>query len=173
MMKPIFLKLNTRYMKSCAKLPVALLRGARNVLIAALVVGPVAGVASVETEPTAEVSALINITGKVVDQSGNPVEGASVLVKGTETGVRTDEHGVFQINLPEENMIIVVSHVAYKVQEVNVSGMTSVTVQMQPIDGLDEVVVTGYGSQRRADVVGSIATVSGEELMDIPAPSLA
>src|SRR5690606_17083294 len=115
----------------------------------------------------------VNITGKVVDQEGKPVVGATVLVKGTKSGVQTDKDGMFRINLPEGNTQLVVSFVGYKVQEVNVGGMTTITITLESSDAIDEVIVTGYGTQKRSEIVGSVATITGEELMDIPAPNIA
>src|SRR5690606_9406811 len=112
-------------------------------------------------------------TGKVVDQDGNPIVGATVLVKGTKSGVTTDENGTFRLNLPENNTTIVVSYIGYQVHEVNVAGMTSITIELKPSDAIDEVIVTGYGTQKRSEIVGSVVTITGEELMDIPAPNIA
>lgn len=164
-----------KYMKSRAELPIAFLRGARNILVASMLAVPVAGFASVEKETLAAtaVDAFVNITGKVLDQDGNPVVGATVLVKGTKSGVQTDGNGVFRINLPEGNTQLVVSYVGYRVQEVNVGGMTSITITLESSDAIDEVIVTGYGTQKRSEIVGSVATIKGEELMDIPAPNIA
>src|SRR5690606_3871905 len=117
-----------------------------------------------------KIEKFVNITGKVIDQDGNPVMGATVLVKGTKSGVQTDKDGMFRINLPEGNTRLVVSFVGYKVQEVNVAGMTNITITLESSDAIDEVVVTGYGTQKRSEIVGSVVTITGEELMDIPAP---
>src|SRR5690606_25814804 len=176
-MKPIFRmkKLNMKYMKSPADLPVAFLRGARKIIVASMLAVPVAGFASMETEASilTEVDALVNITGKVIDQDGNPIAGATVLVKGTKSGVRTDENGTFRLNLPENNTTIVVSYIGYQVHEVNVAGMTNITIELKSSDAIEEVIVTGYGTQKRSEIVGSVATITGEELMDIPAPNIA
>ena len=115
----------------------------------------------------------VGITGKVLDPDGKPVVGATIMVKGTKAGVKTDENGIFNINVPESNGVIVVSYVGYKVQEINVLGQTSVIINLEYTDAIDEVVVTGYGQKKRSEIVGSIATISGEELMDIPSPNIA
>src|SRR5690606_22322261 len=157
-MKPIFRmnKLKMKYMKSRAELPIAFLRGARNILVASMLAVPVAGFAALEKETVIlnRADALVNVTGKVVDQEGNPVIGATVLVRGTKSGVQTDAEGVFRINVPPTNPYIVVSYIGYHTQEINVDGMTSSTVEMQPSDAIDEVVVTGYGTQKRSEIVG-------------------
>ncbi|TYP95868.1 TonB-linked SusC/RagA family outer membrane protein [Sphingobacterium allocomposti] len=162
-------------MKSRAELPLAFLRGTRNVLLACLLVTPFVGVeaAGMPARELRKIEKFVNITGKVIDQDGNPVMGATVLVKGTKSGVQTDKDGMFRINLPEGNTRLVVSFVGYKVQEVNVAGMTSITITLESSDAIDEVVVTGYGTQKRSEIVGSVATITGEELMDIPAPNIA
>ncbi|NGM64478.1 SusC/RagA family TonB-linked outer membrane protein [Sphingobacterium sp. SGR-19] len=167
-------KLKMKYMKSHADMPL-FLRGARNVLLACLLVAPFVGAEAAETpaRELTKIEKLVNITGKVIDQDGNPVAGATVLVKGTKSGVQTDKDGVFRINTPEGNTQLVVSFVGYKVQEVNVGGMTSITITLESSDAIEEVVVTGYGTQKRSEIVGSIATIKGEELMDIPAPNIA
>src|SRR5690606_41425409 len=88
-------KLKIRYMKSRADMPLAFLRGTRNVLLACLLVTPFVGVEAAETpaRELTKIEKLVNITGKVVDQDGNPIVGATVLVKGTKSGVTTDENG--------------------------------------------------------------------------------
>src|SRR5690606_2761895 len=175
--KPIFRmnKLKIRYMKSRAELPLAFLRGTRNVLLACLLVTPFVGVeaARMPARELRKIEKFVNITGKVIDQDGNPIMGATVLVKGTKSGVQTDKDGMFRINLPEGNTSLVVSFVGYKVQEVNVGGMTRITITLESTDAIEEVIVTGYGTQKRSEIVGSVATITGEELMDIPAPNIA
>lgn len=116
---------------------------------------------------------VVNVTGKVLNENGQPVVGATVLIKGTKTGVQTDEEGVFRINLPPDRQILVISYVGYETEEINVAGRTTIDVVLRPTDAIDEVVVTGYGTQRKSEIVGSVASVSGEELMDIPAPNIA
>lgn len=163
------------YMKSRAELPIAFLRGARNILVASMLAVPVAGFAALEKETVVlnRADALVNITGKVVDQDGNPIIGATVLVRGTKSGAQTDAEGVFRINVPQTNPYIVVSYIGYHSREINVEGMTTITVELEPSDAIDEVIVTGYGTQKRSEIVGSVETISGEELMDIPAPNIA
>src|SRR5690606_1733810 len=168
-------KLKMNYMKSRAELPIAFLRGARNILVASMLAVPVAGFAALEKETVVlnRADALVNITGKVVDQDGNPIIGATVLVRGTKSGAQTDAEGVFRINVPQTNPYIVVSYIGYHSREINVEGMTTITVELEPSDAIDEVIVTGYGTQKRSEIVGSVETISGEELMDIPAPNIA
>ncbi|TYP95865.1 TonB-linked SusC/RagA family outer membrane protein [Sphingobacterium allocomposti] len=111
---------------------------------------------------------MVGVTGKVLDPDGNPIAGATVLVKGTKTGVKTDADGVFNINVPEANSTIVVSYVGYKVQEVSVAGRRSVTITLEPSDALEEVVVIGYGTVKRKDLTGAVSSVKAEEIAMAP-----
>src|SRR5690606_34414613 len=111
---------------------------------------------------------MVGVTGKVLDPDGNPIAGATVLVKGTKTGVKTDADGVFNINVPEANSTIVVSYVGYKVQEVSLAGRRSVTITLEPSDALEEVVVIGYGTVKRKDLTGAVSSVKAEEIAMAP-----
>lgn len=125
------------------------------------------------TKPDLHASKFVGISGKVLDADGKPVPGATILIKGSKAGVKTDENGVFNINVPEANSIIIVSYVGYKVQEINVGGLSTITVRLESLAAIDEVVVTGYGQKKKSEVIGSIASITGEELMDVPAPNIA
>lgn len=112
------------------------------------------------------------LRGHVRDASGEAVIGANVLERGTSNGTITDVDGNFSLNLQSGGNVIVVSFIGYITQEVNVTGLTQVTVTMQDeTEILDEVVVVGYGVQNRREVTGSIARVGGEELLRSPATS--
>lgn len=119
-------------------------------------------------------SKLENITGTVTDAKGEPLPGVSVKIKGSKTGTVTDVNGVFRINLPTGNETLVVSYLGFNTQEVLVSGKTKLTIVLtESTSKLDEVIVTGYGSKKRSEIVGSVATITGEEIQDIPAPNIA
>lgn len=109
------------------------------------------------------------VTGTVNDASGEPVIGASVMVKGTTTGTATNFDGQFSINVANDNATLVISYVGYKTQEVSVAGKTNVQVTLEEnAEILDEVVVVGYGVQRKVDVTGATASVSGKDLVAMP-----
>ncbi|SEG72733.1 SusC/RagA family TonB-linked outer membrane protein [Sphingobacterium lactis] len=117
---------------------------------------------------------LVNVTGKVLDENGKPIPGATVMIKGTKTGVKTDNQGEFRINVPPEQSVLVITYVGYEAQEVDVRGRQNISITMKPGAAIEEVVVSvGYGTRKSSEVVGSIASIKGEELMDIPAPNLA
>ncbi|KEO74430.1 SusC/RagA family TonB-linked outer membrane protein [Anditalea andensis] len=108
----------------------------------------------------------ITITGRVISAAdGEPIPGASVTVKGTTRGVPTDMDGAFEISVPDENAVLVVSFIGFMSQEVPVGNRTLLNVQLQEdVSSLDEVVVVGYGTQRRADITGSVAIVETSEM---------
>jgi TonB-linked SusC/RagA family outer membrane protein len=117
------------------------------------------------------------VSGVVSDENGIPLPGLSVVIEGTTTGTTTDMDGKYSLKLPEAGTYkLVFSYLGYtkSTQEVKVGdGETkSLTFNMQPsAEALDEFVVVGYGVQRKRDVTGNIAQVSGAELVKLPVPS--
>jgi len=113
------------------------------------------------------------IKGKVVDQRGQALPGVTIKVKGTELATVTDVNGAYSIKLPSNNIILVFSFVGFTSQEINTSGRRQVNVAMQEqLSALNEVVVIGYGTQKRGDVTGAISSVSGDVLKDQPEVNL-
>lgn len=109
------------------------------------------------------------VTGKVLDEQGQAIPGANVLEKGTGNGTVTDAQGAFRINVSGGNTVLVISFIGYKTQEVSVAGQTNIDVTMQPdVAALQEVVVTGYNSERKADVIAAISQVSAINTVAIP-----
>ena len=113
-----------------------------------------------------------SVTGKVTDDKGLPVPNVSVQVKGGNTGTVTDENGNYTITLPANATTLMFSSVDMEILEANVAGRGVVNVTMKMTDtSLSEVVVVGYGTQRRADITSSIATVKGSAVADKPVQS--
>ena len=109
------------------------------------------------------------VTGTVVDELNQPVIGASVLVKNTVNGVSTNVDGQYSIRLDDKNVVLVFSYLGYATQEIAVSGRTEINVQLQPdTEMVEEVVVVGYGVQKKESVVGAISTV---EVSNLKVPS--
>lgn len=109
----------------------------------------------------------LTITGRVLDEFGEGMPGVSIVLKGTTIGTATDVSGGFTLKIPDDraNGILVFSFVGYIASEISISGQTSVTVQMKPdITSLGEVVVVGYGEQRKKSLVGANTSVSVSEL---------
>ena len=104
----------------------------------------------------------------VTDETGEPVIGASVLEKGSQNGGITDIDGIFNITLKGSKQIVV-SYIGMKTQTIDGKGKTSVNVVLKDdATGLEEVVVIGYGSVRKKDITGSVATVNSETLQAVP-----
>lgn len=112
------------------------------------------------------------IRGIVKDARGETVIGASVVEKGTTHGTITDLDGNFELQVDSKS-ILVVSFVGFKTQEIPVNGKTSFNIILkEDTEVLDEVVVIGYGTARKSDVTGSIASVGGEQLREVPANNI-
>jgi TonB-linked SusC/RagA family outer membrane protein len=108
------------------------------------------------------------ITGRVTDDKGEGLPGVTVLVKGTNLGTNTDMDGKFTVNVPE-GATLVFSFVGYKTQEVAVGSQSNVTAQLvTDAAALDEVVVTGYQVQRKADLTGAVSVIKSDEVRDLP-----
>jgi TonB-linked SusC/RagA family outer membrane protein len=121
-----------------------------------------------------ESATLQEIKGQVTDDKGVPLPGVSIVVKGTSTGTNSDTEGNFTINVPEGNTILIVSSVGFKTQEVNVAGKTTITIALAPGGNgqLGEIVVVGYGTQKKVTVTGAVAQVKGTELAKSPSVNL-
>jgi TonB-dependent starch-binding outer membrane protein SusC len=104
------------------------------------------------------------ITGKVSDDKGNPIQGATVTAKGSRTGTSTDAAGAFSLNVPAGAKTIVISSVGFGQQEVSIIDKTSVNVSLvSSAQSLNDVVVIGYGSSQRKDITGSVASVKSKD----------
>lgn len=105
------------------------------------------------------------VSGKVLDGTGNPVPGVTISVKGSPGGTQTGQDGSFSINAKVGD-VLVVSSVGYKTSETKVTSTTGLTIRLESTaDQLDEVVVVGYGTMRKSDVTGSIAMVKGADMI--------
>lgn len=108
------------------------------------------------------------ITGVVTDVNGDPIIGASIMAKGTTNGTITDLDGNFTLNAPS-NGTLVISYIGYQKQEVPVAGKTSFKIIMKDdSELLDEVVVVGYGTQKKATLTGAVASVGADVLESRP-----
>lgn len=113
-----------------------------------------------------------SIKGSVVDTSGEPLIGVNVSVKGTTIGVITDLDGKFSLEMPSKGTLVF-SYIGYQTQEVAAGSQASIHVILkEDTQKLDEVVVVGYGTQKKVTVTGSVASVSGEELKASPTTNL-
>jgi TonB-linked SusC/RagA family outer membrane protein len=114
-----------------------------------------------ETNPEDIVQIIVE--GNVTDSKGNPLPGASVIESGTNNGTTTDFDGNFSLNVDKENPTLEVSFIGFIAQNIVAGGDSSVNVMlMEDIAGLDEIVLTGYGSQNRRDITSSISVLDLE-----------
>lgn len=109
-------------------------------------------------------SAQSKITGRVVDENGQPAIGANIIVSGTTQGASADIEGRFTLTV-KANATLVVSYLGYQTQEIKVGTRTDFQIRLQPeANIMDEVVVVGYGSTKRSDLTGSISSVSAKNI---------
>lgn len=107
------------------------------------------------------------IKGLVTDTKGDPLIGVSIKVKGTAIGVSSDANGRYSITVPDGSTILVFTYIGYNTREVSISGRTSLDVQMeQSTESLQEVVVVGYGTQKKSDLTGSLVSVTAKDIKD-------
>src|SRR5438034_7050466 len=127
---------------------------ATSVLLALLVCGPALGQQQIE------------ISGKVTAPDGEHIRGASVRIRGTTTSAVTDDQGKYSLTAPGD-AVLVFNRIGYRGVGVSVGGRTTIDVVMErAVTVLPEVVVTGYTTQKRADITGAVATVDVENLSD-------
>ena len=106
------------------------------------------------------------ITGSVIDATGEPMIGVNVLVRGTTNGTITDIDGQFILQNVDDNAILIVSYIGYLAQEIPVTNKTIINVTLrEDTQSLDEVVVIGYGVQKKSDLTGSVGSVGNERLL--------
>ena len=118
---------------------------------------------------TSSAMAQKKVTGTIVDAAGEPIIGASVMVKGTSNGAVTDLDGNFTINNVPEDATLVFSYVGYRTQNLSARGKSNFQISLEEDKQLlDEVVVVGYGVQRKSDVTGALTRVNEEQLNNRP-----
>jgi TonB-linked SusC/RagA family outer membrane protein len=111
------------------------------------------------------------VSGTVKDATGETIISASVVVKGTTLGTVTDFDGNYSIDVPDDAKVLIFSYIGMQTQEVNITGDVMNVVLSENSEVLEEVVVTGYGTTKKRDVVTSVASVGAEQLKDIPVAS--
>ena len=123
-----------------------------------------------EPEIEEETEQQATVTGQVVDaQTGEALPGVNILIQGTSTGTSTDVDGNFQLNLSDLDQVLIITYIGYDRLEISIDGRSELNIELQPsIIAGDELVVVGYGVQRRSDVTGSVASISQDRLQDLP-----
>lgn len=115
----------------------------------------------------------VSVKGTVTDENGEPLPGASIRMKGSDKGVLTDQNGIFTIAGIDENSTLVVSYTGYVTQEISLNGQDMVEISLK-IDqlGLNEVVVVGYGTQKKVNITGSVSTINARDIAGRPTTSV-
>ena len=110
------------------------------------------------------------ITGKVLDDKGNPVQGATITIRGSKAGTSTDANGAFSLNVLATARTLVISSVGFSQQEISLSGVTGpISVSLVPsTQSLSDVVVIGYGTARKKDLTGAVASISAKDFNQGP-----
>ncbi len=107
----------------------------------------------------------IIVSGVLTDESDNALPGVNVLVKGSTVGTTSDSQGRYSLSVPDENSILVISFIGYVTQEIPVGNQTTINIKLAPdVTQLGEVVVVGYGTQKKTSVTGAISSVSSDEI---------
>lgn len=113
------------------------------------------------------------IKGTVTDENGTPLRGATIKIKGNSLVTSADAEGRFTLEVPDGNYTLVVSYVGFQEQEVNVTGETTVTIIMKQADSkIEEVVVVGYGTKKRANLTGAVEQIKGDDIAMRPASNI-
>lgn len=113
------------------------------------------------------------MTGQVTDASNTGVPGVTVLVKGTQSGTNTDGSGNYSVNVPASGNTLVFSFVGFKSQEVSIGNQSVINVSLaEDVSALEEVVVTGYTSEKKKDIIGSVSVVDTKSTLQQPSSNL-
>ncbi len=114
----------------------------------------------------------VRVRGRVLNESGQPLSKASIVIKGTGTGVSTDDDGRYEITVPVQSTLVV-SSVGFAPAEIKVGNRSSIDIKLVPSsNSLEQVIVVGYGTQRKRDVTGSVVSIGQDKLQQVPAPNL-
>ncbi|HDR90455.1 MAG TPA: TonB-dependent receptor [Bacteroidetes bacterium] len=126
-----------------------------------------------EGEAASAIQQQLTVTGEVTDEEGNPMPGVNIVEKGTMNGTISDTNGRYTLTVTSPDAVLVFSFVGYDSQEITVGSRRMIDVILvEAVSGIEEVVVVGYGTQRKSDITGSITSVDADRLRDAPASSI-
>ena len=113
------------------------------------------------------------ISGKITDEKGEPIIGAAIQVKGTGIGTITDKNGQFSLQAPDGSAVLIISFIGYEKQEVAIGNRARIDIRMgSDTKNLDEVVVVGFGTQKKINATGAISTMTTKELIQSPVANI-
>lgn len=125
-------------------------------------------------ESTPKPLIVLTVTGKVTDEQGNPLAEVSVVAKASGKGTSTNSDGKFSLDVQDKGDVLVISSVGYEKQEVKISRSTALNIMLKRVEVLAEnIIVVGYGTQKKKDVTGSVASVSKDRLQQLPNTNIA
>jgi iron complex outermembrane receptor protein len=125
-----------------------------------------ANVGSAAAKPAAAVVQDVTVSGKVLDDTGLPLPGVTVVLKGTTRGTSTNASGDYSLSVPASGGTLVFSFIGFSTQEVAIGNQSTVNVSLSTdTKALQEIVVVGYGTQKKSDVTGSVTSVSSEDFV--------
>ena len=111
----------------------------------------------------------LKITGTVVSNEGEPLAGVNVIIKGTMIGTITDNEGNFALTVRSANDILQISYIGFLTEDILVAGQTDIKITLVPdIADMEQVVVIGYGTQKKSDITGSVSKITGDEILKTP-----
>jgi hypothetical protein len=115
----------------------------------------------------------MQVTGTITDEKGDPMQGVSIVVEGTTIGAISNADGYYTINVPDQSAVLAFSFVGYLTKKVEVGSQTVININLElDVLGLEEVVVIGYGTVKKSDLTGSVASIDAEEMNVAPLQSL-
>lgn len=118
-------------------------------------------------------AALFGVSGKVVDENGDALAGVTILEKGTANGGASDADGNFRLNVADGNAVLVFTYTGYERQEVALNNQSILEIRMETSrNALSEIVVVGYGTQKRKDVTGAVASITPNQLKEVPTSNI-
>ena len=125
------------------------------------------------SDPISEAIQRRTITGRITDEQSNPLEGVTVRVKGTNVASITDIAGIYEIDVPENGTTLTYSAIGFEAAESTIGNRTVINISLKAtVSDLDEVVVVGYGTQRRSDMTGAVVSVKSKDIQNLPVRSV-
>ncbi|MBN2863595.1 MAG: SusC/RagA family TonB-linked outer membrane protein [Bacteroidales bacterium] len=113
------------------------------------------------------------VTGTIKGENGEPLVGATIQIEGTTVGTLTDIDGKFTLEVPSDESVLAISYIGYIPQRVRVVGRSSFELTLEPtVESLQEVIVIGYGTQKRTTVTGSVSVIKGDEVAKVPVSNI-
>ena len=114
---------------------------------------------------------VMTVKGTITSDKGEPLVGASIVVKGTTNGTITDIDGKYSLSVPDGKVTLVISYVGYDSKEVALSGQSELNVSLSEGSALNEVIVVGYGTQKKSQTTGAISSLNSRQLTEMPVTS--